>query len=874
MRQVRNIGIFFGLLILLTGFGLLLLEPLVTDCVSVLRTGRGALSYVAAASSETGEICALGRMENTFTIVQASQNGDMAVRWKLPEGALPADARIGLFYPDTRDIFYIGVYEMDGAGNAAKLDLYRLSDRGKTSTLLLQRDCTGSSVPEQMDSVRLSSFSKVNGETWFSVMTKDGVTPYHLAQGESGLQEGQTVSTAGVRSALVLTDGRLMLSTGDSLTLSGETGSFDRDKQIVTNLRQAGAGVYSIDRAGLQVFYTDLTSPERYQMVISLDKSDYDLNGATGLSLTGEGNVLLLLQGNKLLLDKGGSIIDLTGILYRPAWQCGLILAALILAVLLLTWVLWYAVCEWRAAQVPLLLRWGVILVGVGILSTAALLRWGALQEQTDAARQAGALSGGVTALTMQTMEAGDEGLPARLSGSLAGAGTLGRDAAVSVYEKGSDNIWRLRSSNTGLLPGTRAELTLDFDRDLALTAAQQGTAAETLTRDGQPRFCRYENQDGLLLTVSIGGGALLEGGKQTYAYMNRGVWASVALILALTVIALTWISIALRRVAAGVERLASGRTDVRITLRSGDELEGLATAVNSLAATMGDLEERQKELARSYLRFVPERVLALLGKKSLAEVDKQTFASRKMSAMMIWFGFPQTTYEKNGKELFDNLNEIIERTASVVSKKGGTVFNFAYDGYDAVFEGGASLAVSTAVVVQQEILSINREREMDGRPQVTLRIALDEGSMMMGIVGDENQMEPTAISSSFSVTRRLISLCNVLDANILCTEAVASSAGSYGSRYMGKCLDGGETIRTYEIFDGDPYDMRRVKALTGKQFSEGVYALYSRNFPAAKRIFLDLVHHNTGDGGARYYLYLADELEKHPDREISLSNR
>ena len=140
-----------------------------------------------------------------------------------------------------------------------------------------------------------------------------------------------------------------------------------------------------------------------------------------------------------------------------------------------------------------------------------------------------------------------------------------------------------------------------------------------------------------------------------------------------------------------------------------------------------------------------------------------------------------------------------------------------------------------------------------------------------MGLLGDEGQMEPAAVSSCFSVTKRLIGLCRKLDATILCTESVAACAGGYGSRYVGKCVDGGTVIRTYEIYDGDCFDVRRVKAQTAKQFSEGVYLLYSLDFAAAKRVFLNLVHHNVGDGGAKYYLFLADELEKHQDREINL---
>lgn len=97
------------------------------------------------------------------------------------------------------------------------------------------------------------------------------------------------------------------------------------------------------------------------------------------------------------------------------------------------------------------------------------------------------------------------------------------------------------------------------------------------------------------------------------------------------------------------------------------------------------------------------------------------------------------------------------------------------------------------------------------------------------------------------------------------------AGAENYGSRYMGKSRQGSDMIRVYEIFDGDPFDRRHGKASTGRQFSQGVFALYSHDFETAKRIFLELVYDHPDDGGARYYLYLADRLEKQADQEISL---
>ena len=54
-------------------------------------------------------------------------------------------------------------------------------------------------------------------------------------------------------------------------------------------------------------------------------------------------------------------------------------------------------------------------------------------------------------------------------------------------------------------------------------------------------------------------------------------------------------------------------------------------------------------------------------------------------------------------------------------------------------------------------------------------------------------------------------------------------------------------------------------------KFTQAVYALYSQDYPAAKRAFLELVHAGQMDGGARYYLYLSDKLQKSGGGEISL---
>ena len=289
------------------------------------------------------------------------------------------------------------------------------------------------------------------------------------------------------------------------------------------------------------------------------------------------------------------------------------------------------------------------------------------------------------------------------------------------------------------------------------------------------------------------------------------------------------------------------------------------------------DAQSRARDdLERAYRRFVPEQLLTLLGKQSIQQVDKSTFVSRRMAVMQVHFAFPEPLYtqQANSRLLFDSVNQVIERTSNLATRNGGTVFHFSYDGYDVVMENDSRKVISTAVAIQQEVLAFNEGRVREGMPTVRFHIALDVGDVLLGVVGDSARMEPTTISTSFSVVRELVGLSGRLEARILCTESVIDGAGEYGSRYLGKCWLDDEAIRVYEIFDGDDYSVRKSKSQTVGRFSQGVYALYSGETAQAKRIFLELVHNDPADGGARYYLYLADRMERDPELVCGLNPR
>ena len=871
MERLKRLGAFFLILVLLGSAAALIFWDTGRECVSVLQTGQGTDRYLLAAANAEGQIYVLGQDDGDYVLVIGDQLGNRTERWYLTSDGLPGESVPAVLFPAAGGAVYLGLYNTE---KETRLQLYRITGDGTEAELLLSEPCPGANLQSQMASMQLSGFSQVDSVVTFALIQGDTATFYRRTGAEGGLEQMDSHSQQGLQTALALSDGTVLLGCTDSLVRTdGETIALTAGERI-TKLSQTGTGVCYVDGAGLKVFYADFTNWEPYP-ILELEKDAYDLDHCTDLQITRDGGALLLLDGQTLLLDRGSSVSDLSAMLHPSSGRSILILSGLALAVLLLTLAFWFVVCEQRRFRLPMLARWGVLVVAVAALGTGVWIRGPvSASSRTAAEREASAILSTIAAQSLQSGQAYDEAMLQDLGDSLARtADGLFRDSAVLAYTRTEGGAWILQASNTRLPEGIRAELSVSFDRSMAEQAMDGDPLFWTMQQDGTLHHILYYAQDNTLLALDVDGSPLAEAGRAASQWMTRGLAALAVLLTALTLAILCRISMGLRRSLTGMEQLAAGERDVRVHVGGGDELASLADDVNALSAALQRVERQQQELAQSYRRFVPERVLSLLGKTSILEVDKQTFVSRNLAAMMLWFRFPPQVYEKSGRELFDNLNEIIERTASIVTQKGGAVFNFAYDGYDAVFEGGSAAAVSTAVAVQQEIMEINRERELDGRPPVVVRIALDEGNVMFGVVGDENQIEPTSISSSFSVAKHLVELCGRLEANILCTEAVIRGARGYGSRYMGKCLESGEAIRIYEIFDGDLYEIRKVKEDTGARFSEGVYALYGRDFSTAKRIFLSLVHHNTGDGGARYYLYLADRLEKHPEDEISLDS-
>ncbi|MDR0446816.1 MAG: hypothetical protein LBH17_07325, partial [Oscillospiraceae bacterium] len=314
------------------------------------------------------------------------------------------------------------------------------------------------------------------------------------------------------------------------------------------------------------------------------------------------------------------------------------------------------------------------------------------------------------------------------------------------------------------------------------------------------------------------------------------------------------------RRAAEVIRRLTSG-ANARLDRLSGDEMQELALAINSFAKEYAKSTQGAQRRDESYMKFVPRHLVQLMGVESIGEINRHTAITRDMAVLAVRFKLSDA-HRSDAEELFVEVNEVITRSAEFVHKNNGVICNFYHDGYEAVFSGSAAEAVSAAVAMRQDIHAFNKARTESGKPPVELYTAVDKGEVMLGVIGDETRLTPAAASAYLNNARYLVELAGQLDSGILCTMNVVSETEAYAQRYIGKYA-GIDSERIYEIFEGDSLESRAAKEKTRVEFAEGIYLLYARDFSGARRSFMNIIRLSAADGVSRFYLFVADRLEK-----------
>jgi adenylate cyclase len=232
----------------------------------------------------------------------------------------------------------------------------------------------------------------------------------------------------------------------------------------------------------------------------------------------------------------------------------------------------------------------------------------------------------------------------------------------------------------------------------------------------------------------------------------------------------------ALSRVNAAMQRLEAQEYVKVEVVRTGDELEDLATGFNQM---VDGLQERDKLKTTMGKYMTEELVQHLLA----GEVE---LGGKTLEVTILFCDlrdFTSLSEKRGAQEIVEMLNEYFTEMVDCVMSEGGVVDKYIGDNIMAVFGAPVSRAddapraARAAVKMREALAKLNTRFEGVGRPKLRFGIGLHTGEVVAGNIGSAKRMEYTVIGDAVNLASRLESKTKELATDLLISEATYAKA-------------------------------------------------------------------------------------------------
>ncbi|EKP06333.1 7TM diverse intracellular signaling [Leptospira kirschneri str. 2008720114] len=291
----------------------------------------------------------------------------------------------------------------------------------------------------------------------------------------------------------------------------------------------------------------------------------------------------------------------------------------------------------------------------------------------------------------------------------------------------------------------------------------------------------------------------------------------------------------------------------------------GSGLEVTLLSLGLGDrisllIKEKQARLNESFARFVPSKLIHLLGKNEVIQVALGDQIQKEMTVLFSDIrSFTELSESMNPQENFNFLNSYLERMTPAVEKHSGTIDKFIGDAIMALFETNAEDGLMAAIEMHRQLKLYNADRDRHGYKPIETGIALHKGPVMLGTIGSKNRMEVTVISDTVNTASRIEGLTKNYGAKILLSETAFSSLkdpSQFLYRYLGRTFVRGrkEDLSILEFCDTESDEAEQFFK-TKSKFERGVFHFFEEEYTFAFNHFRDVLSEYPTDSASTWYL-------------------
>ena len=786
---------------------------------------------------------------------------------------------------------YLTAYDYDYlSGSITRASVHRFHEDGSYDSMIFTEDIR---ITQNALSHVISAFSEDDDNIYFSILTDEKARIFTVSK--NGSQPAEKVGEIDVEGDFY---GFVTLSK-DSIAVGGTSGITVYSKDTAQKIGKNDNAVFDRFWNGIDMFYAmdsvggNIYVVSRDNSMVNVLNSSKTINTENGLTLADmddfavsiTGSIMGTIRGDRLRVFSGSfSVMSEIFLNETNSWDTInsiLIYIAVAVAVILLTVLTWDFFCSILKMRLSIMLRQSLlILMAVTVMLYS--FSWFVISPSL-----------GNLGAYYSVTEFSD--IANIFVEELRGASSLDSTSALDAYEKlfnsyGRDDPdfeehrWRSNTPMVSIIERKNGRFYVIASSDLY----PKGYPGNMLSYTLNPNEAIHEDMRGIYLQgLSIYGLSnvymtsvdlpvtdnptfiFIE--SEAYVqdlldekYFDDLLWflipGGVALVLIFMIIE-SITARAVRKLKRSVDKIALGEYNTTVNIRTGDEVEELSVSVQALADHILEKTTSLERLNSSYHRFVPQSFLTTLGENQIERVEKSLYAKKHMAVLFLRFSFSQPLSGMEAQEIFSNINSVYEHIVPIIDANGGTAYNFLFNGLNAIFHDSTEHALQAAIRIRETIAAYNDLQRSKNSRTADVRIVISEGEVLLGFIGDDRRMEPTAVSAAINEAEEIEKILTDSGLYIVCTERAFHSLpeGKYRSRFIGSFVTAEGERLLYDMFDSDPYTMIKLKEQFEVRFELGVSLFKKQDFTNARNVFMDIVKYAADDGVSRNYMYLSE---------------
>ncbi len=304
------------------------------------------------------------------------------------------------------------------------------------------------------------------------------------------------------------------------------------------------------------------------------------------------------------------------------------------------------------------------------------------------------------------------------------------------------------------------------------------------------------------------------------------------------------------------LEQFSAGNTSVRLDVKGEDEISDIIKVFNNMASDI-DLKMYDLQAAsKTYYRFIPQKVFALLGKESLAEIELGNSIESVYDTVT-------ASLEVNSNVSTTSLQEITNTCYNIISEScerfGATLVADSVNlrRLQIICPNGANSAIDIALTSLSRIDGANTKVPLQSR--VKALFVVHKTNVHYGIFGDEQRYVPSIISRELDYIAENESLFREFATRLIVTSTAFEGIDkeNYFYRFIGNLTDAQRNnYALYDFYDSSSTGETHLINETKATFDKAMELYLAQRYYEAKSLFAIVLRENQYDNVARYYIF------------------